>query len=208
MRGGGRGRLCSRGVGGRAHAWAAPATSGRKTRPAQPQAHTVRARGCSRLHRHPHAPHPRPRFIAWLLTVGGAYKGLSPETQAACSTDQSRALETSPWFRVPYPGGWVGVCARGLGGAAAAHTACRRTCLARWRRALGSVCPTQVCVCGGGCRKVMLLHTQRAARTSRVRWRRAPGSGCPTQVGVFVCARAGGLGGGVLLLHTHKGSAR
>lgn len=45
-------------------------------------------------------------FIAWILTISGVYNGASTERQAACRTDQSTALATSPWFRVPYPGQW------------------------------------------------------------------------------------------------------
>jgi nucleobase transporter 1/2 len=50
-------------------------------------------------------------FIAWLLTIGGAYRSWAPDKAAACRTDQSRALELSPWFRVPYPGARALFCA-------------------------------------------------------------------------------------------------
>lgn len=43
-------------------------------------------------------------FVAWLLTIGGAYNSSPAAVQAACRTDQSHVLADSPWFRVPYPG--------------------------------------------------------------------------------------------------------
>lgn len=45
-------------------------------------------------------------FIAWLLTIGGAYNSSPADVQAACRTDQSNVLFNSPWFRFPYPGQW------------------------------------------------------------------------------------------------------
>eukprot|EP00878_Enallax_costatus_P011584 GHUV01012092.1.p1 GENE.GHUV01012092.1~~GHUV01012092.1.p1 ORF type:complete len:539 (+),score=86.91 GHUV01012092.1:909-2525(+) len=45
-------------------------------------------------------------FIAWLLTIGGAYNNAAPEVQAACRTDQSHVLENAPWIRFPYPWQW------------------------------------------------------------------------------------------------------
>lgn len=46
------------------------------------------------------------RFLAWVLSISGAYRGASPEFQAACAAGRGAALRDSPWFRVPYPGQW------------------------------------------------------------------------------------------------------
>jgi hypothetical protein len=51
-------------------------------------------------------PQHSTRFVAWVLTISGAYRNASPDLQAACSTNTSRAIADSPWFRFPYPGQW------------------------------------------------------------------------------------------------------
>ncbi|KAJ4848177.1 N alpha-acetyl-transferase [Turnera subulata] len=48
--------------------------------------------------------------IVWLyaeiLTVAGAYKNRSPETQFSCRTDRSGLISAAPWIRFPYPFQW------------------------------------------------------------------------------------------------------
>ncbi|KAK6924884.1 Nucleobase cation symporter 2 family [Dillenia turbinata] len=45
-------------------------------------------------------------IYAHLLTVGGAYNGRSPRTQASCRTDRAGLIDAAPWIRVPYPFQW------------------------------------------------------------------------------------------------------
>lgn len=45
-------------------------------------------------------------IYAHLLTVGGAYNGAAPRTQASCRTDRSGLIDGAPWIRVPYPFQW------------------------------------------------------------------------------------------------------
>ncbi|XP_042018179.1 nucleobase-ascorbate transporter 6-like [Salvia splendens] len=45
-------------------------------------------------------------IYAHILTVGGAYDGASPKTQASCRTDHSGLINAAPWIRVPYPFQW------------------------------------------------------------------------------------------------------
>ncbi|KAI8543606.1 hypothetical protein RHMOL_Rhmol08G0231400 [Rhododendron molle] len=45
-------------------------------------------------------------IYAHLLTVGGAYDGKAPKTQASCRTDRSGLIDGAPWIRVPYPFQW------------------------------------------------------------------------------------------------------
>ncbi|KAK6920752.1 Nucleobase cation symporter 2 family [Dillenia turbinata] len=45
-------------------------------------------------------------LYAHLLTVGGAYNGRSPRTQASCRTDHAGLIDAAPWIRVPYPFQW------------------------------------------------------------------------------------------------------
>ncbi|PHT68497.1 hypothetical protein T459_27984 [Capsicum annuum] len=42
-------------------------------------------------------------IYALLLTVGGAYNGDPPRTQASCRTDHAGLIDGDPWIRVPYP---------------------------------------------------------------------------------------------------------
>ncbi|KAL5725254.1 Nucleobase-ascorbate transporter 6 [Ranunculus cassubicifolius] len=43
---------------------------------------------------------------AHLLTVGGAYKHTSRNTQLSCRTDRAGLVDAAPWIRVPYPFQW------------------------------------------------------------------------------------------------------
>ena len=75
-----------------------------------------------------------PRFMAWVLTISGAYTNKSAEVQAACRTDQSSALANSPWFRVPYPGkhcgaAWACVSAMSVREYYARVRACMHVCV-------------------------------------------------------------------------------
>lgn len=45
-------------------------------------------------------------IYAHLLTVGGAYNGKAPTTQASCRTDRAGLIDGAPWIRVPYPFQW------------------------------------------------------------------------------------------------------
>ncbi|KAH0688280.1 hypothetical protein KY284_018833 [Solanum tuberosum] len=45
-------------------------------------------------------------IYAHLLTVGGAYNGAAPMTQASCRTDRAGLIDGAPWIRVPYPFQW------------------------------------------------------------------------------------------------------
>ncbi|MCH95145.1 nucleobase-ascorbate transporter 6-like, partial [Trifolium medium] len=45
-------------------------------------------------------------IYAHLLTVGGAYNGAAPKTQASCRTDRAGLIDAAPWIRVPYPFQW------------------------------------------------------------------------------------------------------
>ncbi|KAG6686642.1 hypothetical protein I3842_11G030300 [Carya illinoinensis] len=45
-------------------------------------------------------------IYAHLLTVGGAYNGAAPKTQASCRTDRAGLISGAPWIRVPYPFQW------------------------------------------------------------------------------------------------------
>ncbi|KAJ8753535.1 hypothetical protein K2173_022776 [Erythroxylum novogranatense] len=45
-------------------------------------------------------------IYAHLLTVGGAYNGAAPATQATCRTDRAGLIDAAPWIRVPYPFQW------------------------------------------------------------------------------------------------------
>ncbi|KAF7091046.1 hypothetical protein CFC21_093705 [Triticum aestivum] len=45
-------------------------------------------------------------LYAYLLTVGGAYRNVSPKTQFHCRTDRSGLIGGAPWIRVPYPFQW------------------------------------------------------------------------------------------------------
>ncbi|KAK9278791.1 hypothetical protein L1049_028369 [Liquidambar formosana] len=45
-------------------------------------------------------------IYAHLLTVGGAYDGKAPKTQASCRTDRAGLINAAPWIRVPYPFQW------------------------------------------------------------------------------------------------------
>ncbi|PSR95858.1 Nucleobase-ascorbate transporter like [Actinidia chinensis var. chinensis] len=45
-------------------------------------------------------------IYAHLLTVGGAYDGKPPKTQASCRTDRAGLIDGAPWIRVPYPFQW------------------------------------------------------------------------------------------------------
>ncbi|KAG6589463.1 Nucleobase-ascorbate transporter 6 [Cucurbita argyrosperma subsp. argyrosperma] len=45
-------------------------------------------------------------IYAFLLTVGGAYKGAPSKTQSSCRTDRSGLIENAPWIRLPYPFQW------------------------------------------------------------------------------------------------------
>ncbi|KAK4744334.1 hypothetical protein SAY87_010646 [Trapa incisa] len=45
-------------------------------------------------------------IYAHLLTVGGAYNGKPPKTQASCRTDRAGLIDAAPWIRVPYPFQW------------------------------------------------------------------------------------------------------
>ncbi|CAN4086136.1 unnamed protein product [Withania somnifera] len=45
-------------------------------------------------------------IYAHLLTVGGAYNGTPPRTQASCRTDRAGLIDAAPWIRVPYPFQW------------------------------------------------------------------------------------------------------
>ncbi|KAL1551263.1 Nucleobase-ascorbate transporter 6 [Salvia divinorum] len=45
-------------------------------------------------------------IYAHLLTVGGAYDGKPPRTQASCRTDRAGLIDAAPWIRVPYPFQW------------------------------------------------------------------------------------------------------
>ncbi|GLU21416.1 hypothetical protein SLE2022_375580 [Rubroshorea leprosula] len=45
-------------------------------------------------------------IYAYLLTVGGAYKGRPQTTQISCRTDRSGLIDAAPWIRVPYPFQW------------------------------------------------------------------------------------------------------
>ncbi|KAM7479928.1 hypothetical protein LguiA_028141 [Lonicera macranthoides] len=45
-------------------------------------------------------------IYAHILTVGGAYNGKAPKTQASCRTDRSGLINAAPWIRVPYPFQW------------------------------------------------------------------------------------------------------
>ncbi|XP_010546016.1 PREDICTED: nucleobase-ascorbate transporter 6-like [Tarenaya hassleriana] len=45
-------------------------------------------------------------IYAHLLTVGGAYNGAAPKTQASCRTDRSGLIGAAPWIRVPWPFQW------------------------------------------------------------------------------------------------------
>uniref|UniRef100_A0A0V0IKY6 Putative nucleobase-ascorbate transporter 6-like n=1 Tax=Solanum chacoense TaxID=4108 RepID=A0A0V0IKY6_SOLCH len=45
-------------------------------------------------------------IYAHLLTVGGAYNGAAPMTQASCRTDRAGLIDGASWIRVPYPFQW------------------------------------------------------------------------------------------------------
>lgn len=45
-------------------------------------------------------------IYAHLLTVGGAYNGAAPKTQASCRTDRAGLIDAAPWIRIPYPFQW------------------------------------------------------------------------------------------------------
>ncbi|KAL7161586.1 hypothetical protein ACSBR2_042119 [Camellia fascicularis] len=45
-------------------------------------------------------------IYAYLLTVGGAYNGKPPKTQASCRTDRSGLIDGAPWISIPYPFQW------------------------------------------------------------------------------------------------------
>ncbi|KAK6123398.1 hypothetical protein DH2020_042856 [Rehmannia glutinosa] len=45
-------------------------------------------------------------IYAHLLTVGGAYNGAAPKTQASCRTDRAGLIDAAPWISVPYPFQW------------------------------------------------------------------------------------------------------
>ncbi|KAK6148400.1 hypothetical protein DH2020_019312 [Rehmannia glutinosa] len=45
-------------------------------------------------------------IYAHLLTVGGAYNGAAPKTQASCRTDRAGLIDSAPWISVPYPFQW------------------------------------------------------------------------------------------------------
>lgn len=45
-------------------------------------------------------------IYAHILTIGGAYDGASPKTQASCRTDRAGLIDAAPWIRVPYPFQW------------------------------------------------------------------------------------------------------
>ncbi|KAM3232468.1 nucleobase-ascorbate transporter 6 [Capsicum annuum] len=45
-------------------------------------------------------------IYAHLLTVGGAYNGKPPKTQASCRTDRAGLIDGAPWISIPYPFQW------------------------------------------------------------------------------------------------------
>ncbi|KAL3374714.1 hypothetical protein AABB24_006285 [Solanum stoloniferum] len=45
-------------------------------------------------------------IYAHLLTVGGAYNGAAPMTQASCRTDRAGLIDGAQWISVPYPFQW------------------------------------------------------------------------------------------------------
>ncbi|XP_077215126.1 nucleobase-ascorbate transporter 7-like [Tasmannia lanceolata] len=45
-------------------------------------------------------------LYAYFLTLGGAYKNKSPQTQFNCRTDRSGLIAAAPWIRIPYPFQW------------------------------------------------------------------------------------------------------
>ncbi|XP_075100313.1 nucleobase-ascorbate transporter 6 isoform X3 [Nicotiana tabacum] len=45
-------------------------------------------------------------IYAHLLTVGGAYNGKPPKTQASCRTDRAGLINGAPWISIPYPFQW------------------------------------------------------------------------------------------------------
>ncbi|KAL3366729.1 hypothetical protein AABB24_011441 [Solanum stoloniferum] len=45
-------------------------------------------------------------IYAHLLTVGGAYNGKPPKTQASCRTDRAGLISGAQWISIPYPFQW------------------------------------------------------------------------------------------------------
>ncbi|CAN4100476.1 unnamed protein product [Withania somnifera] len=45
-------------------------------------------------------------IYAHLLTVGGAYNGKPPKTQASCRTDRAGLIDGASWISIPYPFQW------------------------------------------------------------------------------------------------------
>ncbi|KAJ8559875.1 hypothetical protein K7X08_003933 [Anisodus acutangulus] len=45
-------------------------------------------------------------IYAHLLTVGGAYNGKPPKTQASCRTDRAGLIDCASWISIPYPFQW------------------------------------------------------------------------------------------------------